>query len=886
MTGAATNGFDMLVQLSEAAISTGLGMLPAGATFPLVVRKQVNLPIQYVDLTGTHNIQVPYDTWLELERPSVQFDSVNNLVKIHCDLGPSSELTAPPVVAALALISQVPLSGGVDFTCPVGTAAAVSPWPGNPLTGRAAVANLMDAATTTAIPVQAVNLGTVIANTSNIVLGAAALQVALEGAFTDLPTRIGTLPLTSPVPIGAGPTPVRRLSDLQTRILPPSPGNPRPALGLGAMSEASAAAGLVGNLSATTQVSNLTGGVVRIANAWLIELVAETIEQSPGFAGVHFNINTAAPSASLAMSVVVHPPGGDAFTLNHMNLTIAAGAVHIAGDGSMSGFCWSADFNFSLDLSFTCNPVTGALTATTSPPVVNGTAHIPWYCWIVVAAILGIIVGALAGWIVGVIVGIITAIILATIDVGMPGLPINTIPGLFNAFGGVPLPLPIGSPGLLIDTCAFDDLGIRGHLQFVDLSPRQAQGLDYLAVGQGFDLDSGQVWPLNPISLGSVEIDLAWNGAKLAAANGCQLAAVAGSMDQLTLTALEHLAYTQASFPGAAIPSYQPLPWPFQDLPPLLFAGPPLVFAARTNQGRYAKCAAWRRSTDGALFLWFETYASPTVALSLVATCTTTKRKIVARGEEPCLVSSIEPTATMNLRDRFLDLRQPTGRMFMSGAIGSLAGGGLPQPVPPRHHCAGDRIVHEEGTAFWVRVNRAQHVEVRALPTLFVVPVSFKWTVLGTTLPQGAGHAAISGVNVVYDDTSPYLELSSPLGVPIIGQISVLATDAAGRMCEAAIGLNRPGTVKLGGCQHCAPTRTLDEFVRGAAQHPQIDARASIAAARLQTGPIPVARPPAPSATSSKSGMGVRRTGRRRPARSAQGPAEKRSRRAGATARH
>ncbi len=611
---------------------------------------------------------------------------------------------------------------------------------------------------------------------------------------------------------------------------------------------------LAGNIGTLNPIQDLLGGAVHVANAWLIQLVAETLEQSPGFLGVDLVVDPNVPNATFSGSVHVDPPDGDAFRLKRMTVELAdGGGVRISGGGEMSGFCWSADFDFNLVLNFACDPVTGALTATATEPEVNADTSISWLCVIVGAAIIGIIAGALTHWIVGIVIGLVTAIILKTMDIGLPNLPISTIPGLFNAFGGIPLPLPIGAAGLLIETCSFDDLAVRGAPVYVDLSPRHASGLLNGPVNIGFDLDTGTTG-----SLVGAGVDLAWIGTELQRMNGCELHVVSVPLDRLSLSDLQALSYGTAAISAAQIPTFTPppdLPWPFPDLPPLLFAGPPLVVAARTSEGRYAKLGLWRRVTDNALFVSFETYASPVVSLSLEAFVHTVKHKIVDRGEERCLDVIVNPvlgTDALELMSGGVTRRSSAG----SGSIAAQAPRRLgrqdvpvvgPIDVDPTsgHSCGGDATVHAEELAFYVAVERAQEVVVRAVPTLLAAPITFRWTVFGTSL-SGSGRTAVQGVTVDHDETSPRLVLTSPIGTDVVGQVCVRTIDAVGRDCDLCVNLDLPGTVKLGGCRPCPEPRTLDGYLQLAETVDRWTSGASTAALRLRGMAASVKVPPTP----------------------------------------
>jgi hypothetical protein len=874
MSGTLTRGFDTVVQLTERSINTGLEMMPGPTAsppgpFPMIARRLVplNLPGALPD--------VPYDTVLELERPRVLFDPATGRVTLTCDLGPSSQLTLiqppPPGVAGVAALSQqLPLDGSVQFNCPLGVAQATTAWPDTPVTGRAAVARLTDAAATTTFNVPQLTLGALVLGGTPVALTVADLQAALAARFTNLRALIGDLPLTTPLPLHDGPTPVRRLQDVQARILAPTAGA-RPALAVGVISEASHAAGVVPNLAGITQAADLIDGQALIANLWLVRLICDVIKESPGFGGVSFEITDNPPTGRFEGSANVNPPEGDSFTLKEMVVELTTDGVRLSGRGEASGFCWDADFDFSGVLAFTCDPNTGQLSAGLAQPlVINADSDIPWYCWVVAAAIVGILVGALTFWVVGVIAAMIVAFILDTMDLALPNLAsIASLPGLFNGIG-LPLPTPVASPALIIDTCEFDDLSVRGRPLYVDLAPRQASGDELVRPHSGFDLDAGTTFS---VALGLPgHVDLTWTGNTIEAVNGSRLEVVGQSFQTLTYSDLQGLTYPAASIAAAQLPSFM-LPWSWTPWHDPIFLGAPLVFGARTSDARYAKCAAWRERSGARLFLMFETYAAPSLALSLEVFIDVTSNTIVDQGEERCVRDHVWPLLPPGIRElqrRYggLDLLPGQDRALPAAAHGTAEGemmtrhqrargpgdaANIDLLLPTRadwyygpRKCPGDQIVHADETVFWVRVERAQNVTIRALPRMFDSPVTFSWTVLGTAMPPGAATIDVNGVSVTYDDASPYLRLTAPQGVDVVGQVCVVATDASGRRCRACVALNQPGVVRLGGCRPCPKPTRLGDFYRQWACTSRTTQGALRAARRLRTltaqvEPAPVA---------------------------------------------
>jgi len=293
--------------------------------------------------------------------------------------------------------------------------------------------------------------------------------------------------------------------------------------------------------------------------------------------------------------------------------------------------------------------------------------------------------------------------------------------------------------------------------------------------GTAFDLDTAAVSTIaGPIPTNT---DLIWTGSSIDSQNGCRIEVANTAFETLTLTDLEQMSFGIASIPTSQIPLFI-LPWwwlPGLPLSPI-FLGPPLVIGARTTEGLYAKCAVWRELNGTRLYIQFETYVGTAVSFSLDVFIETTDIDIVRQYEEDCYGSEAEPV--------------PNGAC----------------------HCPGIEIIRIHDEVFVFQVKRSQRIKVHALPQILVVPISYDWTVLGVPLGSGHGSTVIQNVQVKYDATSPFLELTAPMGVDIIGQICVLAMDADGRKCQACVAINRPGIFTEGGCSTCEPSASLQEY--------------------------------------------------------------------------
>jgi hypothetical protein len=880
MSGANTNNFDLVVQMTEGAINTGLEMIPAGQ-FPFPSQAPVQLNVQGV------NVPVPYLARLELERPRITLDPAANEVQVFSDLGEGSVLflNQTPAPPGANLFSQIPLEGVVEFACPLVVASAGDFWADPPEIGQSAVAQLTNANVTTAFTVADVVVGTVPIVNTPITIPGGTLASLLQGAFTDLADDLGDLALTRPVRLHNGPTAAQRAADVQARILGPVAG---PALGVGVLSEASQALNVQPNISQMVQDANLAGGLMRVANLWLVQLICEAISNSPGFAGVTFTMQQNPPRGVFQGEVTVEPPESDAFVLTRMTVDIVAGGgISIVGKGKMSDWCWDASIDFSMTINFICDPATGGL-APVSPGVdVDTDVDKSIWCAII-AVIVGIVVGAVGGVGAGILAGVLLYVILLGPTGLAPDLPsVGSVTGLLDRFGGLRLPVPLGSVGLDVGSCNFDDLAVRGSLVFADRAPRAASGSRTLHLNVGFDLDKGQAtlfgsWPWY--------VDLVWTGTELRAVNGCELEVLNASLSSLTLSDLQALTYGGSTIPASQIPILLNLAggngW---RIPGRLLQ--PLVFAARTTDGLYAKCSVLQSADGETLHLTFETYAGPRIRLSLEATVETTNQTVVGQGLEDCgpwiKVDPRLPLGILDLFDRWhppvppFELPEPIPIPPGPGPIPYLPGRGprrLPrtmrEPARPtmarggtshghmahmariprraaasfhpmslpeiidlltgHRQCEGEHVVHGDKRVPWVQIQRAQHVRVRAHPEFFDAPLNFAWSLFATTVPAGSGNVVINGVTVTYDDTSPVLDIDAPLGTDIVGQVCVVITDADGRRCEACVGLDQPSTVKVGGCDSCPEPTTLATFLPQAEQHAARWAGAAAAAGRMR----------------------------------------------------
>lgn len=794
-------GFDIVVHLAESVINRGLELLPSGSTFPIQERQNVTLTANSVPTTGVPALAVPliYDAFLEFERPTIALNQTTGRVSITCDLSPASQLTflrtqnAGQATAITGAVPQIPLSGSIVLDCPLETADISGMWGGIAVAGRAAVARASGVTGTITItaPTGNVNVATGLISTGGIggtlvsvamVIASSAIATALQSAFTGIGDAIGDLPLTNPVRLGAGTTPVQTVRDVVASISPV--GSPV-AISLGVLT-AIEPASPGGTIPAPPGTLTTLGALVWVSNYWTLHLL--TTGLNAAHPAMTFSV-TRDPIAASFSGAVVLPGGDEPITVRSLSITVnPGGGLLIVGGATAAGGCWTADIDFDFSFGFSCNPATGAIEAGASVPnVVVDTDKDIW------CIILGVIIGAIGGFIVGAIIGAIAGGPWGALIGGIIGAVVGGVVGGFVAdalidplaldgvsldslavLGGLTLPLPVGGAGFLVDVCDFDDLEAGGRVVFVDLAERHRSGSIRFAAGSGFDLDAGVV----RASLGGVGddvADLVWNGSRLTTLPGAVIGPVFGTTSDafqtLSLTDLEGFSYGGASFVSIT-GSWKP-------------------FALRTDEARYAKCRA-RRESDGDVTLEYVVYARPPLCLGSLITLETLSQTLVDSGTQVCTEVRPQPVLVPELvtkRVRTLDV----------SALTLLRGGKkLPPNRVPQATC-GEHTTVEHRQEPWQTVDRRQKATIQALPSGLAAPIRYKWEVFGTPL-TGSGTTTIDSVEVTYNEHSPLLTLVAPEGVNLAGSIVITAIDADCRKLRATRHINSPSRRRLGGC--------------------------------------------------------------------------------------
>lgn len=832
MGNVALGGYDVVVHLAETVVNRGLELLPNGSTFPVRERRTITLTALNVPVPGignpARNIPLLYDAFLELDRPQVTLEPGTQRVTVTCNLSPASQLTflrtqnAVDAAVLTGIVPQIALDGSVELDCPFDTLDLSAVLGTQVVAGRAAAARAAGAtaALTLVVPSTVggnVPLAAALLNNVLVSVSPANIQTALQSALGDaIGNAIGDIPLTNPVRLNAGSSPVQTVRDVDARI---TQVGTVPAISLGVLTGITPASTPTGIPDPASQLGTL-GAVIGVGNYWTIQLICQAL--SAAHPGMRFEFNPGEPSARFRGSVVVE--GGDEpVSIREMDVTVnEGGGVKIHAIATASGTCWDARIVVDFVFGFTCDPNTGAITATATQPVVTPDIDTSILCQIVVA-VLGAIVGFITGAIIGALVGggpggaIIGGLIGAgagligglvigdhLIDEGaLNGISLDSL----SVLGGLTLPLPLGAAGFIAEFCDFDDLLAGGRLVYVDFAEKHRTGTAQFAAGAGFNLDSGTV----RIGLDGVsddDADLFWNGTHLQTLPGARIGPTynwrSDAFHTLSLTDLERFSYNTTSVSLQALAGRSRL-------------GAWVTFAARTDEGRFAKCRA-RRDLAGRCHLEFVVYARPPVCLSSVVTLETLSETVIEEGTVVCTdVRNVE------VFNPFIDVR-PVAPPAATTAALMLARDAQPNPdepdtlrpphlqdlfdlsgidtvaLPPRRpRACGTHSTVEYRQFPWQLVEREQSIRLQVLPTGLIPPLSYEWTVFGTAL-TGAGTTVVGDISITHDENSPILTLVAAQGVDVAGSIVCRATDREGRKARVTRHVNTPSRITIGGC--------------------------------------------------------------------------------------
>ena len=786
MTSLNLGGFDVVIHLAEDVINHGLTLLPNGTTFPIQRRGNVTLTALQVPvaLGGVkRDIPLVYDAFLEFFNPQVTLHQDTKRVTVTLQISTDSELTflhtlnAADASVLTGIVPQIPLQGMIELDCPFGVDNVSASWGGMALAGKSAVAqaNGITGTITLTSPTGDVQVATAVISPVAATIASSVIATALQTAFGAIGNTIGNLPLTNPVRLGSGARPPQIVNDVQAAIS--NPGSPS-AISLGVLTAIMPPSSGAGPIPQPPADVSTIGALVWASNYWMLQLVASGMNAA--HPGLSFMFDQTAPSASFSGSPVTIPGGDQPISITSIDITVSGSGLHVHGAATASGGCWNADIGFDFDIGFTCDAMTGGVTAGVTNPVVTVNTHKDFWCILlgiivgaIAGALLGLVIGAIAGGPIGALIGGIVGGIAggfvadALIDpLSLTGVSLDSL----SVLGGLTLPLPVGAAGFLIDVCDFDDLAVSGGFAFVDFAPRHGSGTVTFAAGDGFDLDSGAV---RPSVLHAVDdaADLVWDGVNLRTLPGSvigpYLSPASNPFETLSLSQIEGYSYNRAS--AGVSTNWTPI-------------------VLRTDAGRYAKCRA-RREATGAVTLDYVVYEAPPLCLGSLATIETLSETVVSSGTETCMVTQDDspkrpPLSTLiaavNLTTRF------------RGTAGNL-------PVGTERATCGTHSTTEFRQEQYEIADREQRITVEALPTGLTVPIRYRWVVFGTSL-SGTGSTKINGAKVTYDENSPVLTLEAPAGVNLIGSITIIAIDRDCRKLAATRYLNSPSRIRHGGC--------------------------------------------------------------------------------------
>jgi hypothetical protein len=446
---------------------------------------------------------------------------------------------------------------------------------------------------------------------------------------------------------------------------------------------------------ASSSLPASASGVLVVSNRLLIDLVCCVLpERIPALVGVTPTPTNTATEVCCSWSNLRDVNlGGAQFTeVGELRLCLETQGFRFEGRRLIQrGTGWWVEVRF--DIRVAMRRSGGAIVPFPDNPDIDVDAFLEWWVWLV-AGIVGAILGAVAGFVGGVGVGAAAGAVAGAVAAGAAigaavgvavaaalQVPLGAVAeSLGTALAGVLAPVSAGlASGLQLLppdlTAAFGTLELTGDPVIDDVSlagrvalrpgprPVAESGGLVLAFGGMLDLDRGQVLAApEPGEAADLDADLAWEEpghgklgvsswesrfgwglsksfgtGGVSARGSARLVAVSGaSFWSLTEGDLERLAYPAR---GGRIS--------FGDVPLAGTKDPvePRVFAVRTSEGRYAKCAAWR-DAGGQLHLRFLTYDTP-LRLWLQAGWHTTRGRIV-----PSTIRSVVPTVEYQLSRR------------------------------------------------------------------------------------------------------------------------------------------------------------------------------------------------------------------------------------------
>ncbi|HVT79937.1 MAG TPA: hypothetical protein VHM90_04715, partial [Phycisphaerae bacterium] len=180
-------------------------------------------------------------------------------------------------------------------------------------------------------------------------------------------------------------------------------------------------------------------------------------------------------------------------TLTKLDLTLVDDFIQVSCTVTKSGFCYDADGTLTARLKLAVENDHIIVKSEIDDPDIN--VNIPWYCWVVGAAIGALLGGILFGVIGAIVGGILVPLITWIASEVINGI-IDDITGIIgDAINSILPNVDVAIPGLsFLFTDAFiDDVLIKAQITVKDNSPVKCSGSVVLRNGQYLDLDTGTV---------------------------------------------------------------------------------------------------------------------------------------------------------------------------------------------------------------------------------------------------------------------------------------------------------------------------------------------------------------------------------------------------------
>jgi hypothetical protein len=694
-----TNGFDIVTTVSEPELNRQLAMTATNGSFPVAA----SIPFGAAGVTGT--LQLNFAT------PTLDLDAgVANGIRLFVPFVNSQiQITTPPITAS-------PLAGTIQIVDRVGVLRQ-----GSTRRVRVDFTDGVDSLQIVFTP----DTQTLLQNIGAPFVTVDQVRTAMEQQVLGfLSANIRELPLSPDIALSSDP--LNPPSEVDIRVINDTSAADRDCLAYLLQAGGAASSGNPNGFTVSLIPSG-QAAILLLSNDFVLRrVVCPLLEQRLNLTAADFN-----PPCELARPRTITLPDVGEVELRILRVIISGQLIVAECVFGQSGTGYDVEVSFHVDISLSLQSGVIVLNAVPSEPDVD--IDLAWWVYLLGAFTFGTYLGAVWATIFVIVAAIVDAILDGVADALFGDLVGNRL----QQFAGELARFPLGplAKGISISSISLDDLMIVGAPLLSEDFPIASEGDDRtLTPGQAFDLDSGEV--RTPATGAVVRfIDIVWRSEAgqpvLRTLNGAAIALLPGaSFAALTPIELERAPYGPSGgvIMAAQIPLAQTAP------------ANVLVFAVRTSQARFAKCAVWRDSA-GTLHLRYVTYNRPTPSLSISDRWDVINERKIGEGTESYVYRGM--------------MREAKFELF---------------------------ALEQRG-------------EFRALARLMAYPIDFQWCLAGQIL-TGDGSVLVHNTRVRHSVDRDRCTLLTALGNDLKAQLCVSAIDARGLELFTCTLIDRLGTDK------------------------------------------------------------------------------------------